>query len=178
MPEKERHHPERPLERWVLGGAILGSLCLALQMTHPLSGVETAPNWLNSVCSTLLLLGLFRFVLWGRKDEKWLAFVILLWMLLFLGTVQPWSAESSGIFVTRSCRLLSTTHFGVPLIALGATWAQLGLGLLCGRGVLVCFSSAGPWERGTAWLVGLVVALFGAHGVIGYASGNSSLVIP
>ncbi len=166
------------VDPWLLGATVASALVLTLQITHPLEGRSTAPDVVNWLCTLLLGVGLLRFLARGRRDERWVALACLLGILLFLGFCEPWSVGSPGEFSSRAARLLSTTHLGVPLIALSGAWLGLGLGLLCGRAILIFLGNEGPWERSSAWLVGLCVGAFGAHGVMGYASGNASLLLP
>jgi hypothetical protein len=119
-----------------------------------------------------------RFLIRGKKDEQWLSGLSLIGLWYFLGICEPWSTADSAEFTSRTAALLSTSHAGIAWLALLCVWLCLGVGLICGRAVLVCFPKTGVLPRASAWLLGLLVAAFGAHGVIGYASGNSSLLLP
>lgn len=178
MPALDHRSLASHVDQWLLGATITSALGLALQITHPLQERTTAPPFVNWACGLALILGLLRFFSQGRRDERWIALSCLFGVLAFLGFCEPWSIDGPGEFASRTGRFLSTTHIGVPVIALIEAWLCLGLGLICGRAVLLCLRTEGPWQRGSAWLVGLVVGVFGAHGVMGYASGNSSLLLP
>lgn len=171
--------PRRSLLRsCMLGGFAGAALCLALQATLPLEGRGTAPFWFNWFSAGVFGIGLVWFFVQGKKDERWLSGSCLFALLALLGQTSPWSVSGGAEFASRTAQLLSTTHGGVALVALVYTWLALGVGLLCGRATLYCFTKVGPWERAASFLLSLLVAGFGAHAVIGYASGNSSLLLP
>lgn len=178
MVDQDNRPAPHAAERFVLGAGVLGTFSLSFQMTRPLDQLATTPAWFNWICCGALGLALARFLVRGENDERWLAGASLAGLFSFVGLCEPWSAAGSAQFSSRTAELLSTTHFGVAWIALGFTWLALGIGLLCARGVLLCFVSVGPWQRAAAWFFGLTIAAFGAHGVMGYASGNSSLLLP
>ena len=178
MTDRDNSPAPKAADRWILGGGVVGAFSLAFQMTRPLDQLATAPEWFNWICCAALVLFLMRFLLRGKKDEQWLSGMSLFALFGFVGLCEPWAAYGSAEFASRTAELLSTTHTGVAWTALVFTWLALGIGLLCGRGVLLCFVAKGPWQRATAWLFGLMIAAFGAHGVMGYASGNSSLLLP
>lgn len=178
MLDRDNSPLPKSADRWLLGSGVAGTFSLAVQMTRPLEQLGTTPAWFNWLCLGALGLVLLRFLALGEKDERWLSLLNLIGLLAFVGLCEPWSASGSAEFTSRTARLLSTTHAGTALIALAFTWLALGIGLLCGRAVLLGLPSEGPFQRASAWLLGLVIAGFGAHGVMGYASGNSSLLLP
>lgn len=178
MPDPDTRLRRRVLENCLLGGCAFAALCLALQATRPLDGRETAPAWFNWLSTGVFGLGLAWFFVRGKTDERWLSGLSLFGLVALFGQGELWSVSGSAEFASRTARLLSTTHGGVAVIALAYTWLTLGIGLLSGRAAMYCFSKVGLWERAGSWLLGLLVAGFGALGVIGYASGNSSLFLP
>lgn len=178
MADPDTKSPRKAIDRWILGSGVAGTLSLAFQITRPLKQLGTAPGWFNWICVGALGLLLMRFLVRGQKDERWLSLLSLTFLLAYVGLCEPWSVSGSAEFTSRTAQLLSTTHSGVALIALAFAWFALGIGLLSGRAVLLCYRSEGPLERASAWLLGLLIAAFGAHGVMGYASGNASLLLP
>lgn len=178
MADLDKSPALRVSERWICGGSALSALSLALQVRRPLEQLATAPDWFNWSCLAVLGLGLMLLLVRGKTDERWLSGVSLFGLFAFVGRTEPWSISKVAELTSRAAELLSTTHGGLALIALGYTWLALGIGLLSGRATSYCLFDKGPWQVATSWLLGLLVAGFGAHGVIGYASGSSSLLLP
>jgi len=153
-----------------------GALVLSLQTASPLENGIHAPSWFNWTCLFALVAALSVNLRKGATDERWVSGACLICTGYLLIKTEPWNAASDAELASTLSRFLSSTWHGVATAALLCGWSLVGVGFVAGRAVHALHTDSTTLPpRVFAWLVGLTITLFGLRGLIGYASGNTSL---
>ena len=176
MPSSVRMSAVTRIKRVILLAGVAAALILAVQASAPLDGAPTAPAWFNFGGALALLMALAVRASAGPPAERGLAVACAICGVHFVLSVDL-GADSKAELASSFSRLLSTTHWDMPVIALVDAWALVALGWLCGKMIVsVSRPDAEKATRIIAWAVGGAIAVFGVRGLIGYASGSVSLI--
>ncbi len=143
----------------------------------PLEGTDL-PTGLLSLLGSLSLLGLIDLAVREERDTRFCSIAAGLSVLHLLVISAAWSSPDAVVVASRLAKTLSRTNLQMPLVGVLHGWAMLCLGLVVSRSMKRLLDSTRLRSASIflAYVAGAGTAALGVRAVIGYATGNLSLL--